>query len=209
MQSRNILPATKNPVLRRLMLASTILVASVFPAAALTYYVDETIGLGSVVGTVTTNGSIGNTLGSSIFTAWDLNLNGVGASVEIKNTDAGAVVWGSGLDIKATATQLLFNYGAGNQGFLVFQIGQSSGQDYWCLNAGNSACLSSVSEFVVPVSYLDASSQSVSGKQGTQVFASITSGIPEASTWMMLLLGFVRVGFAAYRRKSNHAFRFA
>jgi hypothetical protein len=35
------------------------------------------------------------------------------------------------------------------------------------------------------------------------------SGVPEASTWAMLILGFMGVGFMAYRRKNNHAFRLA
>jgi PEP-CTERM motif len=35
------------------------------------------------------------------------------------------------------------------------------------------------------------------------------SGVPEPSTWAMMILGFVGVGFIAYRRKSNHSFRLA
>jgi hypothetical protein len=37
----------------------------------------------------------------------------------------------------------------------------------------------------------------------------VTSAVPEASTWAMMILGFMGVGFMAYRRKSNHSFRFA
>ena len=33
--------------------------------------------------------------------------------------------------------------------------------------------------------------------------------VPEASTWAMMILGFVGVGFMAYRRKNSAAFRFA
>ncbi len=36
-----------------------------------------------------------------------------------------------------------------------------------------------------------------------------TTAVPEASTWVMLLLGFAGVGFAAYRRKPNATFRLA
>src|ERR1035437_2842458 len=181
--------------------AAALLFVSALPAAASTYNVNETIGLGSVVGTVTTNGTIGTDLGPSIFTVWDLHLNGVSASFEIKNTDSNGVVWGGG-DVTATATHLLFNYGAGNGGFLVFQDGCNSGQEYWCLNAGGGACLSHVSEYVVPVYYTDSSSQFISGKEGTQVFATI-SAVPEPSTWAMMLLGFAGIGFMAYRRKSK------
>jgi hypothetical protein len=36
---------------------------------------------------------------------------------------------------------------------------------------------------------------------------SITAGVPEPATWAMMVLGFLGVGFMAYRRKSNHSFR--
>jgi hypothetical protein len=60
--------------------ASVIIAAGVLPAKALVYNVNETIGAGSVVGTVTTNGTFGTILDpASFFTAWDLHLNGVGS----------------------------------------------------------------------------------------------------------------------------------
>jgi hypothetical protein len=37
----------------------------------------------------------------------------------------------------------------------------------------------------------------------------VLSAVPEVSTWCMLLIGFAGIGFAAYRRKNNMAFRFA
>jgi hypothetical protein len=42
-----------------------------------------------------------------------------------------------------------------------------------------------------------------------EAHASNISGIPEVSTWAMMLLGFAGVGFVAYRRKSNSTFRIA
>jgi hypothetical protein len=55
---------------------------------------------------------------------------------------------------------------------------------------------------------------------GSQGFAGVCSNcvaagtltiaaVPEPSTWAMMILGFFGVGFLAYRRKSNHAFRLA
>ena len=38
---------------------------------------------------------------------------------------------------------------------------------------------------------------------------SVTSGVPEPSTWAMMILGFAGVGFTAYRRKSKQALRAA
>ena len=38
---------------------------------------------------------------------------------------------------------------------------------------------------------------------------SVTAGVPEPSTWAMMILGFLGIGFMAYRRKSPSAFRIA
>jgi PEP-CTERM motif len=38
---------------------------------------------------------------------------------------------------------------------------------------------------------------------------SLTTGVPEPSTWAMMILGFCGVGFLAYRRKSKPSFRLA
>ena len=37
----------------------------------------------------------------------------------------------------------------------------------------------------------------------------VTEAVPEPSTWAMMILGFVGVGFMAYRRKNTSAFRLA
>jgi hypothetical protein len=36
---------------------------------------------------------------------------------------------------------------------------------------------------------------------------STVNGVPEPSTWAMMILGFAGLGFMAYRRKANHTFR--
>ncbi len=43
---------------------------------------------------------------------------------------------------------------------------------------------------------------------GYNIAANI-SAVPEPSTWAMMILGFVGVGFMSYRRKSNRSFRLA
>jgi PEP-CTERM motif len=40
---------------------------------------------------------------------------------------------------------------------------------------------------------------------GTSVIGTVTTSVPEPSTWAMLLLGFAGVGFMAYRRKLKPA----
>jgi len=51
-----------------------------------------------------------------------------------------------------------------------------------------------------------------SSREGTFTFSSTTvvTPVPEPSTWAMMILGFIGVGFMAYRRKGKQAgFRFA
>jgi hypothetical protein len=44
---------------------------------------------------------------------------------------------------------------------------------------------------------------------GNDQFSSVsfTASVPEPSTWAMMILGFLGVGFVAYRKKNNHSFR--
>lgn len=37
----------------------------------------------------------------------------------------------------------------------------------------------------------------------------LTAGVPEPATWALMILGFLGIGFVAYRRKATSAFRFA
>jgi hypothetical protein len=43
----------------------------------------------------------------------------------------------------------------------------------------------------------------------TDSFTTFARAVPEPSTWAMMILGFMGVGFLAYRRKNTSAFRFA
>jgi hypothetical protein len=48
------------------------------------------------------------------------------------------------------------------------------------------------------------------GLSDVQTNSQISSAVPEPSTWAMMILGFIGVGFMAYRRKDKQAgFRFA
>jgi hypothetical protein len=58
---------------------ATLLGVGVCSAASITYNVDQTIGAGSVVGTVQTDGTIGG-LTTANFTDWNLLLTGLGGA---------------------------------------------------------------------------------------------------------------------------------
>lgn len=48
-----------------------------------------------------------------------------------------------------------------------------------------------------------------SGQDAFEASNFAVSGVPEPATWAMMVLGFLGVGFVAYRRKDKAAFRFA
>jgi PEP-CTERM motif len=49
----------------------------------------------------------------------------------------------------------------------------------------------------------------LSSSQNALEIDNISSSVPEPSTWAMMILGFMGVGFMAYRRKNTRAFRIA
>ena len=107
--------------------------------ANIVYNVDRTVGMGSVTGTITTDGNTG-TLGLGDFLAWNLTLNGA----PVNNTDS--VIWGDPFgDVTATATDLYFNF-SGSTGDIIFQEGESSGSHYYCDQAGATACFQGESD---------------------------------------------------------------
>ncbi len=177
------------------------LAAAVSPADATVYNVNRTIDGGSVVGTITTDGATG-TIDPMDFTAWDLELVGLGATTHIANTDSNAAVWGQGVDITADATNVFFNFSGNDGGFLVFQDGQGSGNKYWCVDAGNDAC--GASEAVVP-QHFDDGTQQLADREGNQVIATATVTAPEPATWALMLLGFAGLGYAGFRQSRTRA----
>jgi PEP-CTERM motif len=47
------------------------------------------------------------------------------------------------------------------------------------------------------------------GADGGQANSAIVVSVPEPSTWAMIILGFLGVGFMAYRRRSGVSLRIA
>jgi hypothetical protein len=172
---------------------STLLGVGVCQAAPITYNVDQTIGGGSVVGTITTDGNTG-LLATGDFIAWNLELNGVGASYNLTNSTS--VVYDASTDVTATPTDLYFNFSGGDNGFLVFQVSLYSGSNYYCdaVTTQGYDCFAGAS--VVPQYYSDPSSQFQS-LTGNQIIGSVT---PLPSSWTMLIAGFIGLGFFASRR---------
>jgi hypothetical protein len=127
-------------------------------APGTTYIINQTIGNGSVVGQIVTDGKVG-ILSSSDIVGWNLNLNGVGASAVLTSAGGTSTVLFSGTDLTGTSSGLYFNFSGTDGGYLGIQDSQQiySGNKYVCENTSWYGCKPGAS--VVPGSYTDPSAQ--------------------------------------------------
>ncbi len=161
--------------------------------ANITYLVDQTVGVGGVTGSITTNGVLGTLLPANIL-SWSLELTGDGASLHL--TDLNSIVYGAGSDVVATSSNITFDYSSGDQGYLVFQqpAGVGNGHFYWCNAApAGGTCFAGIS--VVPL-FVGDTTAVFALPRGVQVLATA----PEPSTWVLMLLGFGALGLGAVRQ---------
>ena len=183
-------------LLTGVIVAATVSVAgTTATAATITYSVNQTIGLGSVVGTIQTNGSFG-LLTQADVVGFDLVVSGPGASVELTQTDS--VVRTMGSNFGASASQLFFDY-SGASGYLLFQQGSfGTGMKYYCSASVFDTCFQGAS--AVPEAFNSASAQ-VEPRTGNQVIGSVAGMVPEPASWALMIGGFGMVG-ACMRRRS-------
>jgi len=164
--------------------------------ATITYHVDQTIGVGSLTGTIQTDGAVG-TLGPGDITAWNLELNGDGASLNLTNGNSS--VFDTGADLTAIAKNLFFNFDGSDGGYFLFEQSFGSGTHYACeATADQGVCFQGAT--VTPVSIFDSTAQHVP-EVGNQI---IGTAVPEPATWAMMLAGFGGLG-AAIRSQRRRA----
>ena len=174
-------------------LTATLLGAGVCNAGPITYHVNQTIGGGSVVGTIQTDGAIG-VLGSADITAWNLDLNGPGATFNI--TNANSVMFMTGSDVTATATDLFFDFSGADGGILLFQQGLFSGAHYYCDATTTAACLQGAS--VTPQTFANTSFQNVA-VAGNHVIGT-AAAVAEPAVLAVFGTGLLGLGLVRRRR---------
>jgi hypothetical protein len=174
-------------------------------ASTITYTSMESFDGATVDLSITTDGVIG-VVGTSDITNWNISITDPSGSVDMTPLLNGQVDI-SGSAFTATPTALSFNFDTGLGGFVLFELGTigDSGQ-FWC--ATNGGCYPGETPPAIGVSTLNGEGViEQMGLAGETVIATAgSSTIPEPSTWAMMLLGFVGLGFVGYRRaKSGHA----
>jgi len=164
---------------------------------SITYDVSRIIGSGSVMGTITTDGTIGVLVSVNI-DAWDINVNDGVDNFSFSSTDAGAGFAISGSSFTSTAVGLYFDFSDGAVSFESASIGFGF---LWSLNGDINV------EFV---GHRAADNTTVHGvtvpRSGVHQIATVqVTGLTEPGTLGLALIGLAGLGFSRKRKQRQSA----
>jgi hypothetical protein len=167
--------------------------------ADIDYIVSETVGTATVTGFILTDGKTG-VLGLSDLLDWNLLVrkgpNGLELTGPLSGNFSTGVV--SGNDLTATPTELLFNFSAVDQGYLLFQetSDHPSPSLYYCDAASNQSAVCEPGESLVAGGPTTLQNDR---PLGNDVIGTVAT--PEPTFMVLTGLGFAGAVCVAYRRR--------
>jgi hypothetical protein len=172
-------------------------------AATILYNVDLVSGANSVVGEITTDGHSG-TLAAKDIVSFSLQITSAGQTADLSSGDPVLV---NGNNFTATTSGLFFNFSSNSGGNLLLFNMDNGGFNDVCFNDKSESCSDNRSAVGLTVGDQDIGANFISETGNFEI--GVAAAVPEPSTWAMMILGFLGVGFMAYQRKQQTAFNAA
>jgi hypothetical protein len=179
-----------------LVAAIALAAAAQFPvgamAADITYSVNQTIGAGSVAGTIVTDGSLG-VLAQSDIVGGTVTITGSGPAESETLGVPPNIFQFLGSDLSATSSSLLFNFSGTDSGGIA--IGDLGTNFFW--NIGDTGVGFGTGPY--PGENIFPQGNATALLSGEVAIG--TTGVPEPGTWAMMILGLGGIGVALRSRK--------